>query len=398
MKKTLLFIALSLFVAEGFAASKKGKDQGAYQFEDIKLNEVTSVKSQGRTGTCWCFSTIAMLESDIIKSGKGAHDLSEMWVVRYTYLNKAIQYVRTHGKGNLSQGGNAHDVTDVIAEYGIVPEEIYEGLNYGTTIHAHSELEGAIVGYVNAIVANRNKELSTAWIAGLNGILDAYFGKAPEKFTYQGKEYTPMSFAAAMGVDPKNYISITSFTHHPYKTAFPLEIPDNWAWKPSYNVPFDEFEPVLDEIINSGYTIYWGSDVSEKGYAYTKGFAVFPETDIEAIDDMEKSRWVELTPEELSAQILKLDAAVPEKKVTAEMRQMWFDNYTTTDDHGMQIYGIAKDQNGNKFYKVKNSWGTGNLYKGHFYTSVPFILGKTTNYFVNKNALSSATRKRLGIE
>lgn len=303
-----------------------------------------------------------------------------------------------HGYNNLGQGGNAHDLTDVIAEYGVVPEEVYRGLNYGTDTHVHGEIDEILINYAKAIVANPNKTLTPVWLEGVEAILDIYFGKRPETFTYQGKEYTPISFAKELGIDATNYVSITSFSHHPFYTAFPLEIPDNWAWKPSINVPLEEFDVILDECINNGYTVSWGSDVSGDGFVYNKGFAVLPETNIDAIDNLEKARWVDLTPGEAAARILKFDEVVPEIKVTQESRQIKFDNYTTTDDHGMQIYGIAKDQNGKKFYKVKNSWGTNHIMQGCFYASQPFFLEKTTNFLVNKNALSSKTKKKLGIE
>ncbi|MEG1649844.1 MAG: C1 family peptidase, partial [Rikenellaceae bacterium] len=234
MKKTFIIVAFALLSVMSYG-QKKGdktadKPKAAYEFTNVKSNEITGAKNQGRAGTCWSYGTMAMIESDVLKNGKGAHDLSEMWIVRNTYLNKIKKFVRMHGNSNLGQGGNAHDLPNVIAEYGLVPEEAYPGLNYGSTSHVHGELDAALIAYANAIVKNPNRTLSTAWVAGVEGILDAYFGKRPEKFTYQGKEYTPKSFAAELGINPADYVSITSFSHHPFYTAFAVEIPDNWAW------------------------------------------------------------------------------------------------------------------------------------------------------------------------
>ena len=394
MKKTSIiisFMALSL-------TSYGQKKASPYVFNDLKVNETTATKNQASSGTCWSFGTMAMIESDVIKNGKGTHDLSEMWIVRHTYLNKIKKYVRLHGKGNLSAGGNAHDLPIVMAEYGIVPEEAYKGLSYGTDSHVHGELDAVLLGYANAVIKNSNKTLTSSWIKGAEALLDAYFGVRPEKFTYQGKEYTPKSFASAMGLSADDYVTLTSFTHQPFYKSFAIEIPDNWAWGHSYNIPLNEFKAALTECVESGYTLSWASDVSEKGFAYSKGFAVLPETDIKAMGDREQDRWVDLSDADRAAKIMKFEEAVPEINVTPEVRQKWYDNYSTTDDHGMQIYGIAQDQDGNKFYKVKNSWGDNQIYKGHFYASEPFVLGKTMNFMVNKNALSKELKSKLNIK
>ena len=394
MKKTSIIISFMMLSL----ASYGQKNASPYVFEDVKINETTHAKNQARSGTCWSFGTMAMIESDIIKNGNGAHDLSEMWIVRHTYLNKIKKYVRLHGNGTLSAGGNAHDLPMVIAEYGLVPEEAYTGLNYSTDSHVHGEIDAILVAYANAIVKNPNKTLSPAWIKGVEAILDTYFGVRPDKFTYQGKEYTPKSFAAAMGVSADDYVTITSFTHQPFYRTFAIEIPDNWAWGHSYNIPLDEFKTALTECVENGYTLSWASDVSEKGFAYSKGFAVLPETNIKAMDNLEQDRWVNVSDADRAARMLEFTEVVPEIDVTPELRQKWYDDYNTTDDHGMQIYGIAKDKAGNKFYKVKNSWGDTHIYKGHFYASEPFVLGKTMNFMVNKKALNNDLKNKLNIK
>jgi len=281
--------------------------------------------------------------------------------------------------------------------FGFVPEEAYAGLQYGEPKHVHGELDALAKSYVDVIVKNPNKKLSTAWKKGFDGILDAYLGVKPEKFTYKGVEYTPASFAKSLALNPDDYISFTSYTHHPFYSKFILEIPDNWLWEESYNIPMDEMEQIIDNAINTGYTVNWGADVSEKGFQYNKGVAVIPQTDVAVLSNSEKAKWTELTAKERESMFYNLEKPVVEQTITQEMRQVAFDNYQTTDDHGMVIEGIAKDQLGNKFYLVKNSWSADGIYKGYFYASRPFVQYKTMNIMVHKNAIPLEIQKKLGL-
>ncbi len=364
-----------------------------YKFTDVSLCEVTPVKNQSMTGTCWCFATLAQVESDVKRMGNGEVDLSEMWIVRETYFDKVVKYVRMHGHTNLNQGGNAHDVPFTIAEIGIVPENVYPGLNYGTENHAHSELVTVLKAYADAIIKNKNGKLTTAWVDGLNGILDAYFGVRPEKFTVDGKEYTPKSYAAHLGINPDDYITVTSYTHQPFYTKFALEIPDNWAWGQSYNVPIDVMQQICDDALEGGYAVGWNSDVSESGFKYKNGYAILPVDTKVKMRGSDQERWTGASKDAAKEN----KELIKEVDVTQEYRQETFDNYTTTDDHSMLLYGIAKDQEGNRFYKTKNSWGTNQLLGGSFYTSKPFMIAKTTTLTINKNALSKEIKAKLGL-
>lgn len=395
MKK--LIVASLLLACSLTTIGAQEKTEGEYVFTPVKELKITPVKNQNRTGTCWCFSTLGFLESELLRMGKGEQDLSEMYIVSHTYKDKADKYVRLHGKLNFAQGGSFYDVLYAWKNYGIVPETVMTGLQYGENMHAHSEMEQLAASYVNTLVKNPNGKLSTAWKKGFDGIIDAYLGELPETFTYNGKEYTPKSYAAELGLNPDDYISVTSFTHHPFYSAFPIEVEDNWRWSDSYNLPLDEFMQVFDHAIHNGYTIAWGADVSEKGFT-RNGVAVMP--DIEQLErsGSDQDHWLGLSRSEKDAEIKKmLEKPCQELTITQEMRQEAYDNYQTTDDHGMQIYGIAKDQNGKKFYMVKNSWGTDSKYKGTWYASEAFVAYKTMNIVIHKDALPKAIRSKLGI-
>ena len=399
MKKFFVSSLMLAFALSSVSAKdkKKTEDEG-YVFTTVKELKITPVKNQNRTGTCWCFSTLGFLESELLRMGKGEYDLSEMFIVSKNYKDKAEKFVRLHGKLNYAQGGSFEDVLQAWKEYGIVPESVMNGLQYGEDMHVHNELESASRAYLDEIIKNPNRKLSTAWKKGFDGIIDAYLGTAPEKFTYNGKEYTPKSFAAELGINPDDYVSLTSYTHHPFYTEFPIEVEDNWRWADSYNLPIDELMQVFDNAINTGYTIAWGSDVSEKGFT-RNGIGVIPDIESMERSGSDQDRWLGLSTSEKDAEIKKMmEKPCKELEITQEMRQQAYDNYETTDDHGMQIYGIAKDQTGKKFYMIKNSWGTDNKYKGTWYISENFVKYKTMNIVVHKDALPQAIKDKLHIK
>jgi len=371
-----------------------------YQFSVVKENPITSIKNQANSGTCWSFSGVGFLESELLRTGKGEHDLSDMYIVRRNYADKADKYVRVGGNLNFAQGGSFADVVETLDEYGVIPEADYVGLNYGEKRHIHSEVEGGLAGYTKAISEKKNnRRISTAWKTGLNGILDAYFGVVPQNFTYQGKSYTPQSFAQSLGLEAKNYISLTSFTHHPFYQPFALEIPDNWRWSNSYNLPIDEFMEVVDYALNNGYTIAWATDVSEIGFT-RNGIAVIPDDEAPENIGSDQAHWLGLSQNDKNAALRKKieEGPAKEKTITQEMRQIAYDNQETTDDHGMQIYGIAKDQNGNKYYMVKNSWGETGKYKGIWYASEAFVKYKTMSIVINKESLPKGIASKLSVK
>ncbi len=379
--------------------STVNQNQEGYIFKEKISLQATSVKDQHRTGTCWSFSGLSLLESEMLRKSRPATDLSTMFIVYHTYLEKARKYVRMHGNTNFSAGGAFHDVTNMIRKYGIVPEEVYKGLNYGEDKHVHGELDQLLKNQVEAVIKNPNRKLSPVWMETVESTLISYLGEIPEKFEYQGKEYSPQSFAREyVGLDMDDYIEISSFTHHPFYSRFIIEIPDNWSWDEVYNVPLYELGEIVDFALESGYTVGWAADVSERGFmSGNKGIAVMPSKNPEDMTDAEITRWESLSDRQREDELYRLSGPVSEIDVSQEQRQLAFDNHQTTDDHGMHIIGLAADQNGNLFYKVKNSWGDYNLYEGYFYASKSYFNYKTLSIMLHKDAVPPHIRTKLNL-
>jgi len=397
MKKLILGIGMIALLLPNVANAQEEKKEEGFEFKVVKQVKSTPVKNQHRSGTCWSFSGLSFFEDELLRMGKGEFDLSEMFVVRNSYADKGEKYVRFHGSLNFGGGGSFQDVVNTIAKYGIVPESAYKGLQYGEDGHVHGEMDAVLKGYVDAVLKNKNKKLSTAWVKGMNGILDAYLGDYPNTFSYNGKEYTPKSFTKELGINADDYVMISSYTHHPFYKPFIIEVPDNWSYGSVYNLPLNEMMEVIDNAIQNEYAVAWAADVSEKGFKYNKGVALVPEKKLDDLTDSEKSKWEGLSAKEKAKQLYDITGPTTEKVITQELRQEEFDNYTTTDDHGMVIEGIALDQKGNQFYIVKNSWGESNVYDGYFYASKSFVQFKTMSILVNKNSIPKNIRKKLGL-
>jgi bleomycin hydrolase len=371
-----------------------------YRFTKLKDLLCSPVDNQQRAGTCWSYSSMGMIEAEMIRLGKESVNLSEMFVVRLSYEEKAKNYVRMHGKYNFGGGGAVNDAFHVYAAYGMVPQEVYSGLNYGTDVHTHGEIDEVLTRYLDGVIENKNNSLSTAWFNGYKGILDAYFGVVPEKFNWKGKEYTPRTFAdEVIGINPTDYFFFTSFNHHPFYEGFVLEVPDNWTWTSYLNIPLEDMMKTINNSIENGYSIVWASDISEKGFSSKNGVAVVPETDIAEMAGEERLKWESMDKAERDKQLYSFEKPGPEKKITQKMRQAAFDNYQTTDDHGMVIAGTAVDQDGKKYYYVKNSWGADyNKLGGYFYASEAFVQYKTLSFGVHRNAIPKEISKKFGIK
>lgn len=401
MKK---IIALALLAVVATGANAKGKKQPKVDpnkpvFTIVKENPITSVKDQNRSGTCWAYSTLSYFESEILKSMGKTYDLCESFVANKDYMDRAIQVVRYHGDMQFSQGGSAYDVYYVLKNYGICPENAmpFPGSLYGDSLNNFNEFFSLLEPYVEGIATNKASKISGQWKVGFQGILDAYLGKCPENFTYEGKNYTPKSFASSLGLNMDDYVTITSYTHHPFYSQFVVEVQDNWRNPASYNLPMDEMMQIIDNAVMNGYTVAWGGDVSEPGFTRDGLAYMIDAKKMQSLQGSDMARWLGLSPAKRRNLIDSLGCNVPEVQATQEMRQERFDNWELTDDHGMLIYGIAKDQNGKEYYMVKNSWGETGKYKGTWYMTKTFIAANTMDYMVNKNAIPANIRKKMGI-
>ena len=400
MKKIFAFTLAALMATGVMAEEKKDSvNKNKPVFTTVLENKISSIKDQNRSGTCWAYSTLSYFESEILRKTGKTYDLCESFVANKTYMDRAIQVVRLHGDCQFSQGGSCYDPLYCLINYGICPEGAmpFPGSLYGDSLNNFNEFFGVMEPYVAAISKSSEKKISGQWKVGLQGILDAYLGKCPEKFTYEGKEYTPQSFAASLGLNFDDYVTITSYTHHPFYTRFAVEVQDNWRNPLSYNVPMDEMMRIIDNAIEQGYTIAWGGDVSEEGFT-RKGTAYAYDTKaIQSLKGSDAARWMRLEKAKKTELFDSLGCTAPEIVPTQEMRQQRFDNWELTDDHGMLIYGVAKDQNGKEYYMVKNSWGEWGEYKGIWYMTKAFIAANTMDYMVNKNAIPKDIRKKLGL-
>lgn len=394
MKKSL--VVLSAFLAAGLAANaQKAKvDFPEYKFTTVLENPVTSIKNQHRSGTCWAYSAISFVESEVIRINNITDpekypDFSEFFVVSHSYSDRADKYVMLDGNLTFGAGSQGEDVLDVIRLYGLVPQAEMTGMNYGSDLPAQSELDAVLHAYIDAVVKNPNRVLTTAWKRGFQAILDEYLGEYPKTFVVDGVEYTPESYRDALNFNPDDYVTLTSYTHHPFYTYFPFEVADNWRWDQFYNVPIDEMMEILDYALENGYTISWGADVSEPGFT-RDGLAILVDVSASNNSGSDQERWVGKSEDkQAKAKAKKAGKNNPivELVPTQETRQTGFMNKTITDDHGMQIYGIAKDQWGGKYYLVKNSWGETGKYKGVWYASEAFVKGQTLDIAIHKSAL-----------
>jgi bleomycin hydrolase len=391
MKKlSILFaticISISSFAQDNLVNSlkdnKSEKAKEKFKFTDVKDLEDSPVKNQGSSGTCWSYSGNSFLESEMLRMGKPFVDISEIFTARCAYIERAKNYVRMHGRIGWGDGAELHDVLEIYKKYGAMPYDQYTGLNYGTTKNKFGEMQAALEGFLQGIVKNPNGKLTKNWLPAFTAVLDAYLGKVPEKFMFQGKEYTPLTFAKQVVEIPvEEYLEIGSFTFAaPYEKTF-LMVEDNWSLKEVMNVPMNDLTAIVDNALAKGYTIAWATDVSEKGFSWKNGVAIVPEKDYEEMDEDEKKTM--------------FDGPQKEKYITPELREDAFDNYTSTDDHGMHIVGVAKDQNGKEYYKVKNSWGDKNDYKGYLYVSKTYFNFKTIAILVHKNVIPAEIIKKM---
>ena len=382
-----LSFGASLFAQDNLVNSLKNNhsENPDFKFTIIKENGATSVKDQGSSGTCWSYSGNSFLESEMIRMGKQPIDLAEIFTARMSYHDKAKLYVLNNGTGiTWGEGGALHDVINMFRKYGIVPQETYTGLVNGQTRNNFAEMSEVIKEMLNVYAKNPSKKLSANWLDNIDSMLDAYLGKIPETFTYNNKKYTPKTFAKeVVGINPDDYEEISSYKDYPYYKPFVLPVPDNWSHDRVWNVPMEELTTIIDYAIKNGYTVGWATDVSEPYFSYKNGIAYVPNINLNNIDAETKANL--------------FNGPKPDKVITEDMRQDALNNLTTTDDHGMQITGLAKDQTGKEYYIVKNSWGSTNDYKGYLYATKPYVQFKSTAILVHKDGIPKDILKKLKV-
>lgn len=355
-----------------------------FTFKKVIDLENTPVKTQGSSGTCWSYSTNSFLESEMIRAGKQPVELAQIFSARNVYTEKAGAYVKMHGDFSWGDGGACHDVINMYAKYGAMPQSAYTGLNSGFSKNKFGEMQAVLKGMLDGLVKNPNGRLSPHWKEAFEAVMDSYLGKVPETFKYKGKTYTPQTFAdEVVGLDPNNYVELSSFTDKPYYKKTTLMVPDNWSLDKVYNVKMTDMTDIIDNALDKGYSVAWATDVSEKSFSWKNGVAYVPEKDFEDMDDTEKKEM--------------FNGPKPERTITPAMRQLAFDDYSTTDDHGMHIVGTAMDQKGREYYVVKNSWGTTNDYKGYLYVTKAYVQYKTTAFLLNKKGIPADLRTKMNI-
>jgi aminopeptidase C len=391
MKKLLISVAVFAFAIASFAQAP------GYEFTTVVSHKATPVKDQSSTGTCWCFATASFMESELLRMGKGEYDLSEMFIVRQKYMNQMEDNYLRRGKGNIGEGSLAHTFKNAYKQVGIVPEEAYSGLIDGNKEHNHGALSRYFKALVDANIASKKR--TPQYYALINNLFDTYLGKLPEKFTYKGKEYTPQSFTESLGLNMDDYIELTSFTHKPYYEMFSPEVPDNWENQPMYNLPLDELIETIDYALNKGYTVCWDGDVSEQSFSFKNGVAINPQVeDVKDYSTTDRARFESMPKYQRLDEVFKFEHPYPEIAVTPEIRQEGYEKFVTTDDHLMHITGIAKDQNGTKYYITKNSWGAeSNKSGGYLNMSESYVRAKTICVMVHKDSLPKELKQKLGI-
>ncbi|NQT78517.1 MAG: aminopeptidase [Bacteroidetes bacterium] len=398
--KLLFFVSAitCLFLSPQQLAAQDEISDTAYFFETIAEVPVTSVKDQHRSGTCWAFGGISFIEAEVLRSTGMETDLSEMFIVRYAYADKALKYVRLHGRSNFGGGGQAHDVTNVISKYGIVPEQVYPGLEIGEEKHNHGEMDGVLRGFLDAVVKKRGGKLSPKWFEAYSAILDVYLGSIPLTFEVDGTDFDPPGYAEELGIDPDDFIELTSYSIYPFYESINLEIPDNWSDDLYYNLPLQDLMDVINYALENGYSICWDGDVSDKGFSHKNGIAIIPEKNVESMEGTEREHWEKLTASEKAKELYDFEKPGDEKEISQQMRQEHFDNYTSTDDHLMHLSGIVKDQHGTKYYITKNSWDDdSNDNGGYLNMSESYLKLNTVAIMLHKDAVPKKLAKKMGL-